>query len=349
MTVFNLLVEPDYRVSLPPLGLLKIASYLRNKGEQVQLVKGNVRADQPPSKIYVTSVFTWEWKAVWSAISHYKSLYPTAEVVLGGIYASLMPDHAKKSGADAIHTGLCPKFDDVMPAYDLVPEWDGSLIHTSRGCVRKCSFCPVRMLEGDIRKTVDSIKPFVYPSHTKIIIFDNNAIGSPNWDHTYGELLELNKKVNIRDGIDARLVTDDIAEQLSNLRLTKLQTAYDNINDRDKIIEGIRTLRKHIKRSMPWEAFVLYNFRDTPEDFLQRIKDLAELGVSAFPMRYQPLDALEKNKYISPNWTTEELKAVRKFVTEYGFNSILLPKRLPKGFNRVTDILHVDLAQRQLV
>lgn len=331
----NLLVEPDYRTAYPPLGLLKIASMLRAKGETVQLVKGKVVTERP-DKIFVTSLFTWEWKAVWDAIRFYKSRFPDVEIVLGGIYASLMPDHAKKSGAK-IHTGLYQEAEYLLPAYDLVPEWDGSEVFSSRGCIRACDFCPVRIIEGKIRQHVNSIKPFIWPSHTKVILFDNNAIASPNWDVTWQELKDIGKKVNIREGIDARVVTDDIAIQLSELKMIKIQTAYDNINDRDDVLEGIRILKKHIPKK-PYAAFVLYNWKDTPEDFLQRLKELHEVSVTAFPMRYQPLNELKKNAYVSPNWTKEDLRNVRLLIHKHGFNSMLPAKMLPIEFEKAKDI-----------
>lgn len=333
----DLLVEPAYRSPYPPLGLLKIASCIRSRGGEVQLVKGKVVTEKP-NRIYVTSLFTWEWKAVWDAIEFYKNRFPDVEVVLGGIYASLMSDHAAQSGADQIVTGLCPDLDNFMPAYDLVPEWDGSMIFSSRGCVRACKFCPVGLIEGKIRTNVESIKPFIYPGHKRVFLFDNNIIGSPNWDFTWSELMDLKMKVHISEGIDARLVTEEIADQLAQLRLTKLQTAYDNIRDRDKVIDGIKTLKAHITRSMPWSAFVLYNYKDTPEDLLIRLKDLAELGVTAFPMRWQPLDTLEKNTYIDENWTKEQVDDVRLFTRKFGFNSMLLPSKLPDDFQKCNDL-----------
>ena len=331
----NLLVEPDYRTAYPPLGLLKIASMLRSQGETVQLVKGKVITDRP-DKIFVTSLFTWKWRAVWDAIRFYQSRFPDVEIVLGGIYASLMPDHAKKSGAK-IHTGLYQDAEYLLPAYDLVPDWDGSEVFSSRDCIRACDFCPVRIIEGKIRQHVNSIKPFIWPSHTKVILFDNNAIASPNWDVTWQELKDIGKKVNIREGIDARLVTEDIAIQLSQLNLEKVQTAYDSIKDRDKVLEGIKILKKHIPKKA-FVAFVLYNWKDTPEDFFQRLKELQSIGVISFPMRYQPLNELKKNAYVSPNWTKEDLHAVRSLIYKMGYNSMLMPKMLSSDFQNARSI-----------
>jgi len=129
-----LLVEPAYHTRFPPLGLLKLAAYHKFLGNAVELVRFPGIPRMAPEKVYVTSLYTWAWRPVWEAVRFYKSLFPKAKVWLGGLYASLMPRHAAGSGADHVHVGVFEEAEDLMPAYDLVPEWDGSIIFSSRGC-----------------------------------------------------------------------------------------------------------------------------------------------------------------------------------------------------------------------
>jgi len=37
--------------------------------------------------------------------------------------------------------------EDVIPDYSLCPEWEESIVHSSRGCIRKCEFCGVKTIE----------------------------------------------------------------------------------------------------------------------------------------------------------------------------------------------------------
>lgn len=90
----------------------------------------------------------------------------------------MLPDHAALSGADVIYQGIFEGADTCIPAWDLVPEWDGSIIFTSRGCIRNCSFCAVPKIEGKLREIIPNIKPYVYPEHTKIIFWDNNILAT---------------------------------------------------------------------------------------------------------------------------------------------------------------------------
>lgn len=291
-----LLVEPDYYTRFPPLGLLKLARYHKDiEKDEVDFVRGcspKGRADV----IYVTSLFTWAWEPVHDAVKYYKDRFPNAEIWLGGIYATLLPEHAAQSGAK-LYKGLFKDAEDLMPMYELVPEWDGSIIFSSRGCIRKCPFCAAPILEGELNSIKDSIKRFVYPSHTRIFFWDNNILGSPNWRTIMDELYELGKWVDFNQGIDARKIDDEVAEKISRLRMKTVRIAYDSSGVGGAVQKAIEKLSAHGVKKRNIICYTLYNFDDDPQDLLQRIRNLLNWGVVVYPMRYQPInspDALTK-------------------------------------------------------
>ena len=180
-----LLVEPDfpterksknYRQSLP-LGLLKLASYNRSLGNKVQLIRGCSNIEFEPNKILVTSLFTYWSKYVRDKISYYKKRFPKAIVIVGGIYASLMPEHCKQSGCDEVYIGVYKEAEGFQPAYDLI-DTDFQIINTSRGCIRNCSFCGVWKIEpqfnfktsirGECSKTISYSMTITY-SQTPVL------------------------------------------------------------------------------------------------------------------------------------------------------------------------------------
>ncbi|MDV0442317.1 B12-binding domain-containing radical SAM protein [Methanorbis furvi] len=307
-----ILVEPKYYTQFPPVGLLKFSTYHKQKGDSVQYVKGFVELDYEPDLIYVTSLFTWTWRPVWDVIRQYKTKYPASKIILGGIYASVMPDHAKYSGADVIIQGICDKVENMPLDYSLVPKWDGSILFTSRGCGRKCGFCAVPRIEGKICKTRESIKDYVVDAHSRIILFDNNFLLNPHKDKIFAELREYDKYVDFNQGIDARLITEDIAIKISELKLdSTIRIAYDAKKDRDAVYNAIENLHQAgiSKRSI--FVYTLFNYTDTPADFFDRTRDILNWGAVCYPMRYEPLRAITKNSYVSPNWTIDEIEAIQ--------------------------------------
>ena len=110
-----LLLEPGYRNKYPPLGLMKIAAYHRERGDQVYFHKHGFGQLEKRSwdRVYVTTLFSFEWRRTAKAIdwSIRQVKGDKRRVFVGGIAASLMHER-----------------------YLEVPEWTGVRVHqgTSR-------------------------------------------------------------------------------------------------------------------------------------------------------------------------------------------------------------------------
>jgi hypothetical protein len=333
-----LLVEPSYYTRYPPLGLLKLASYHRVKGDSVELIRGCSFPGAKPEKIYVTSLFTWGWKEVWEAVRYYKSLFPTAQICLGGIYASLMPEHAKLSGADHVHIGLVKEAEDLLPAYDLVPQWKWSILFASRGCPNRCAFCAVPKLEGRLHSCKEHIKHLVYPGHNRLILWDNNILASPSWESAVAEAMQLGIAVDYNQGLDARLVTPEVAKALSKLKMPCVRLAYDFKAKGKYVKSAIELITSTGIRGREIFVYVLYNFNDTPDGFFERVRDVLTWGAVVFPMRFEPLDSMTRNKYVSPSWDGTRLEMVEKVRRVLGFSGTLPPySYLVKRFSDAAD------------
>ena len=143
---------------------------------------------QKPAAFLVTSLMTYWYPGVQAAIAAIRNYYPHVPVILGGIYATLLPEHAKKcSGADYVLPG--PGEGAILPllaeltgfaAHDVVingnldslpyPAWDLLADHrvlsflTSRGCPLKCDYCASRQLEPRfrLRQPENVVKELIY-------------------------------------------------------------------------------------------------------------------------------------------------------------------------------------------
>ena len=180
-----LLLEPDYRNKYPPLGLMKIASYHRERGDFVKFVKGEDQGilSDVWDRAYVTTLFSFEWKRISRAIDFAirAAGNQPERVFVGGIAASLMRDEfvnetrwtgvrfiaglLKEPPAHALQLSMDDDFgaDDItgQPIEERVPDYsilddidynypvhDAYFGYASRGCIRKCHFCGVPKLEG---------------------------------------------------------------------------------------------------------------------------------------------------------------------------------------------------------
>lgn len=321
-----LLVEPNYYSRYPPLSLLKLSAYHKARGDIVQLVRGIQPITIAPNKIYISSLFTYAWKPVHDAIGFYINRFPRADTVVGGIYATLCADHLENAFKDKIRIrrGLFEQIDKLMPDYSLVPGWERSIVFSSRGCIRDCPFCSVKALEPEF-KAHKSIKHLIYPRHKGIIFWDNNFLGSPFCNNIFNELLSLDLEVDFNQGLDARLITEEVAIWLKRLRIQLVRLAYDTLTIRNKLSKAVKMLKDVGFRGRSIIVYCLYNFQDSPEDFLSRVKELMELGVAVYPMRFEPLKPNKKNTFIYKTWTPEYLEMIADARRVIGFGGAFPP------------------------
>ena len=313
-----LLVKPKYYSAYPPLGLLKLSAYHKKLGNTVDLVYGigkPIRAK--PDIIFVTSLFTWAWEPVWEAVQYYSKKFPNAELWLGGLYASLMPEHAALSGVNPkrIFKGVFPEVESLCPDYTLVPEWNerekASIVFSTRGCIRACTFCGVSRLEGKLNSEKNSIKDLIWPGHTRVIFFDNNLLASKSWENVLSEVEAMGLAVDFNQGLDARLITEKVAKKISELKIDRfIRISYDTSVVGPSVRKAIELLNANGVDGRNVLVYLLYNFTDTPQDLFDRIKNVLSWGAVAYPMRFQPISTLKKNDYISPKWIQEQLAAV---------------------------------------
>jgi hypothetical protein len=257
---------------------------------------------------------------------------------VGGIYASLMPRRLKSFFPFVdVNIGLCNEADDYLPAYDLLKEikewekWNSTILFTSRGCIRNCPYCIVPKLEGKIHSVVEDVKRYIYPDHKRIILWDNNFFAAPNWKKILIELLDIGLPVDFNQGVDSRLIDEEKAGLIADLKTLLFRTAFDNISEKRAITNSVEFLSRAGIRRREIFVYTLYNFYnekyycDTPATFFERIKCIADLGCVSYPMRYEPLTSLEKNCFISPFWTDCQLKMIGKARRILGYGGAFPP------------------------
>jgi uncharacterized protein (UPF0264 family) len=252
-------------------------------------------------------------------------MYPSVPVWLGGIYASLLPDHAKLSGADYVHVGLYEPAENFKPDYRLVPKWKTSILFASRGCVRKCGFCSVPKLEGQLSHMKPSVAELIRKGQGKVVFFDNNILAAENWRELFDELARLRVQVDFNQGMDARCVTDEVAEKISKMNMPMIRLAYDYVGIRKSVERAIEILKAHRIRGRRMIFYVLHNYVDSPKEFFEKVHDLLNWGVLAYPMRYEPLNTLQKGQYVSPLWTKKQLDMVARARRVLGFGGAFPP------------------------
>ena len=333
-----LLVEPNFPIppksknhrDFLPIGLLKLASYHRKRGNEIKLVRGNQYfPDFYPKEIKITSLFTYWANYVWDSVRFYKGNYSKAKVIVGGIYASLMPEHCKKSGCDEVFIGVHKGAEKCEPAYDLV-DVDYQIVHTSRGCTRRCKFCGTWKIEPKFTYK-KSIKNEVCSN--RIIFYDNNLLANPHIKDIFKELMNAKRKGRVvysesQCGIDGRLLTPELAKLLKKARFLNPRIAWDHgYNQRKMIKKQIDMLGNAGYPAKDIYVFMIYNYEPDYYEMLEKLKQCRKWGVQIADCRYRPLDQTferynprkrqtNDEYYIHPTWTDRQIKLFRRKVRQ---------------------------------
>lgn len=200
----------------------------------------------------------------------------------------------------------------------------------TKGCKRKCPFCAVNIMEPKyiqyipMKEQIKRVKK-KYGEKKDLLLIDNNILASPNFNKIVDEILEmgfykgakLNDKlryVDFNQGLDTRFLTKAKMHRLAELPIKPLRIAFDYYSLRNTYIEKVK-----------WAAecgfivlsnYILYNYKDTPEELYLRLKINIELNekfgtqIFSFPMKYVPNN--QKNRfYVGHNWNRRYLRGIQ--------------------------------------
>jgi hypothetical protein len=252
-----LLVNIDSE-KMPNLALEKIRMFHTQEGDEVTDNVGwepNFDA-QTADMIYVSCIFT-------------KNSYKCEEwtqfdnVLIGG------------SGYD---------LQSVLPSYIAAMKPKLNFGFTLRGCIRECEFCVVPQKEGKLR-IVGSIYDIWDGVADKIVLMDNNILA--HRDHfckTAVEIVKNKLKIDFNQGLDYRLLTDNICIYLKAMRREQYKFAFDHPSEKGAVNDAVDMLYSFGIKANTW--YVLVGFDSTLHEDFERVAFLRSKGERPFVMRY---------------------------------------------------------------
>ena len=197
-----------------------------------------------PDLILVGSMMTYWYPGVVETIVYLKQAFPGVPVVLGGVYATLCPEHARRvSGADMVvpgpaeqNLGSCLRqyvptariphgAPWLEPAYDLLQDRSVLPLLTSRGCPFRCHYCAsAQLYPGFVRSPWQRVAtqldqwcdraemPTDIAVYDDALLIDAQQFVIPLLQHLVRKNLRI--RLHAPNGLHARFITPHLAELL---------------------------------------------------------------------------------------------------------------------------------------
>lgn len=236
------------RKTFPNYALMKISAYHKSKGDIV------------------------EW---WIPLNKYDKVY-SSKVFDFTPENPYLPLNTIKGGTGYGLYGELPKeIDDIFPDYSIYPECDYAIGYLTRGCIRDCPWCIVPKKEGYI-KPYRIWQELVRTDANKLVLMDNNILACSYGIRQLESLINSGIYIDLNQGMDARLVTDDIAKILSQLKWIKyIRFSCDSRSQIESIYKACELLKKY-GVSM-YKIFIYLLVRKDLEEADYRVQELKKI------------------------------------------------------------------------
>ena len=262
--------------NFPNLPLMKLSAWHKAQGDKVEwyspLLSGHM------DKVYLSKVFSFS--------PDYEYHIDADEIARGGSGYCISLVDGREVYDKSKDTSLPHEVEHIYPDYSLYGITDTAYGFLTRGCPRGCEFCHVEAKEGRRTYKVADLSEF-WRGQKNIVLCDPNLIACKQWKNLLGQLIDSKAWVDINQGIDIRLMTEEKAEMLGRIKMKNLHFAWDRFEDRETILPKFEMFKQ--VTGIDYRklcVYVLCNFNTTLEQDLERIYTLRDLGYSPYVMVY---------------------------------------------------------------
>lgn len=250
-------IHDSDQTGFPNLALMKLSAWHKAHGDNVEWWNPLLPYDQ----VYSSKVFTFTPECP----------YLPENTIRGGTGYGIMDE-------------LPPEVDAMFPDYSLYPDCDHAIGFLTRGCIRKCPWCIVPKKEGLIRsyRTWREVKR---PDSRDIVFMDNNVLACEWGREQIEDMAGQDVRVDFNQGLDARLITDDVAKMLAQLKWIRfIRMSADTDAMLDVVLTAIRRLGKYGVK--PYRVFVYVLVQDI-ESAERRVLALRKIGAEVFAQPFR--------------------------------------------------------------
>lgn len=275
--------------NFPNLPLMKLSAWHKKNGDSVEwynpLLSGHL------DRVYMSKVFSFT--------KDYEYPIDADEIIKGGSGYCIKVVNGKEVYDKALDNDLPPQIEHIYPDYMIYKGIVENIENTaygflSRGCPRGCDFCHVACKEGQRAYKVADLSEF-WNGQKNICLCDPNITATKECLELFDQLIASKATIEFNQGLDIRLMTQEKAEKLKQMKIKTIHFAWDRYKDKDLIIPKFEQFKQIYGGSRGnIQVYILSNFDSTIEQDLERVYFIRDLGYSPYLTIYNK-DGLPKN------------------------------------------------------
>ena len=355
----KLKTKPDGRGPFPkeevakPLILKDIPRKFSRYGIPVPLFLHELGRIPIPDLVLVTCTMTYWYPGVQQVVELIRNKFGRIPIVLGGIYATLMSEHAQSSsGADVIFQGLgeegivplirdiignisspdiqCDTIDEMpWPAFDLLPGRDVLPVLTSRGCPFRCSFCASPLLYKDFEQrqpasVVSEIDHHYRKCRVRHFAFYDDALLLNKKNHIIPFLKELIKRelpvfFHTPNGLHVKEIDFELASLFRKANFQSLFLSQESFDPKVLAKAGSKVSEGDLEKAMVHLEKAGYKRREIDVYLMLGLPGQGISEIKESIRHVQRLGAVPRLTYFSPVPGTKEWKDLveKGYLTQY--------------------------------
>ena len=286
------LYDPEKGFSkFPNLPLMKISAFHKEKGDDVEWGVPLMHYD----RVYISKVFGDEYSHMNNDV-----LWDCDEIILGGTGYAIKIKDGKEVYEKNLDIDLPHNVEHVYPDYSLYKDITKNTAFgfLTRGCPNNCPFCIVSQKEGLKSVRVATLDEF-WKGQKNIKLLDANTLACKEKKEILKELVDSRAWIDFTQGVDARLINEEIAEVLAEVKTKRIHFAFDLMKNEKQIIKGLKMFKKYSKiDSRNTIVYILTNFNTTHEEDLYRINAVEDAGYTPDVRIYRKETAPKITRYL---------------------------------------------------
>ena len=195
--------------NFPNLPLMKLSAWHKKNGDHVEWYEPMFSGHM--DRVYMSKVFTFT--------SDFEYYIDADEIVKGGT------GYDYPSGGKPLSDEIEHIYPDYSIYYERIPETRNTAYgFLTRGCPRGCDFCIVKDKEGRCSRKVADLSEF-WSGQKNIKLCDPNMFACRDWKDLSKQLIESKSWVDFTQGCDIRIMTDEMASSLKQMKIKEIHFA----------------------------------------------------------------------------------------------------------------------------